>query len=244
MAALVTGYYYSIRGDKYLQQQWNILKNTIKPPPYPAAKPAILRKPGQKNKTPVPGTVKAQVPTGGGEPEPARPEAVKTERAADTAGVTAAKGNPAPSRADGPKVSAAEPVPAAAANPAGPDTSPKPAVKPKPVLAPRTVTNPEKEPTGSVSDRLKELSGRSYDVYHDRFMDKALPAIRKILGAGRGIFFTLPEEAENLIYHFLQDHYSDPYMNWAESEERTAVQNMGFNLESLEPIIRECFKKL
>jgi hypothetical protein len=75
-------------------------------------------------------------------------------------------------------------------------------------------------------------------------MDKVMPVIRAFLKAGRGLFFSPPVEAEKLIFNFLRDHYSDPYMNWAESEERAALKSMGFNLESLEPIIRECFKKL
>jgi hypothetical protein len=97
---------------------------------------------------------------------------------------------------------------------------------------------------GSVSDRLKKLSGRSYDVYHDRFLAKARPAIRKVMGAGRGIFFSLPEKAEDLIFNFLKDHYSDPYMNWTQSSEKAELRELGFELESLDPIIDECFKRL
>jgi hypothetical protein len=32
MSSLVTGYYYSIKGDKYLQRNWNIIKLTLQPP--------------------------------------------------------------------------------------------------------------------------------------------------------------------------------------------------------------------
>jgi hypothetical protein len=95
-----------------------------------------------------------------------------------------------------------------------------------------------------VSDRLKELSGRSYDVYQDRFFAKARLAIRRVLGRGRGIFFTVPEQAEGLVFKFLRDHYADPYMNWAESVERTTLRTLGFDLESLQTIIDECYKML
>jgi hypothetical protein len=95
-----------------------------------------------------------------------------------------------------------------------------------------------------VSDRLKELSGHSYDVYQDRFVAKARLAIRRVMSRGRGIFFTLPEQAEDLVFKFLRDHYSDPYMNWTESAERTTLRGLGFELESLQTIIDECYKLL
>jgi hypothetical protein len=100
-------------------------------------------------------------------------------------------------------------------------------------------------PAGSsVSDRLRQLSGRSYDLYQDRFLTHVRQAIRKVLGSGRGIFFTVSEDAENLVYNFLETHYSDPYMNWAESAERQELAALGFELESLNPIIDECYKRL
>jgi hypothetical protein len=97
---------------------------------------------------------------------------------------------------------------------------------------------------GSVSDRLKQLSGRSYDVYQDRFLTKARASIRKILGTGRGLFFNLPEEAEDLVYNFLRDHYSDPYMDWEDSADRRNLLSMGFDLPSLHPVIDECYRTL
>jgi hypothetical protein len=97
---------------------------------------------------------------------------------------------------------------------------------------------------GSVSDRLRKLSGRSYDLYQDRFLAQARPAIRKILGAGRGLFFNLPEKAEDLVYGYLRDHYADPYMNWAESDESRQLAEQGFRLSSLNPVIDECFRRI
>ena len=97
---------------------------------------------------------------------------------------------------------------------------------------------------GSVSDRLKELSGCSYDVYEDRFLSKARTSIRKVLGTGKGLFFSLPEEAEDLVYNFLRDHYSDPYMDWENSPDRKNLLNMGFDLSSVNPVIDECYRAL
>jgi hypothetical protein len=100
------------------------------------------------------------------------------------------------------------------------------------------------KPGGSVSNRLRELSGRSYDVYQTRFLDQARGAIRKIMGAKKRLFFTLPEAAEDLVYNFLKNHYSDPYMNWAESQEKKELEDLGFKLDSLIPIIDECYRRL
>jgi hypothetical protein len=119
------------------------------------------------------------------------------------------------------------------------------AVRPAvPARAAPSVPLPAAQAEGSVSDRLRKLSGRSYDLYQDRFLSQLRPAIRRILGAGRGIFFTPPEEAEDLVYAFLRDHYADPYMNWAASEERRRLAEQGFNLPSLNPVIDECFRKI
>jgi hypothetical protein len=96
----------------------------------------------------------------------------------------------------------------------------------------------------SVSDRLRQLSGHSYDLYQDRFLTHVRQAIRKVLSSGRGIFFALGEDAEDLVYNFLEAHYSDPYMNWAESAERKELAALGFELESLNSIIDECYKRL
>ncbi|MDR2630663.1 MAG: hypothetical protein LBC60_07055 [Spirochaetaceae bacterium] len=108
----------------------------------------------------------------------------------------------------------------------------------------RRPSGPLRKPGGSVSDRLRELSGRSYDVYQDRFLSRARGAIRKVMGSGKRLFFTLPGAAEDLIYNFLKNHYSDPYMNWEESQEKKALEELGFTLDSLLPIIDECYRRL
>ncbi|MDR2073470.1 MAG: hypothetical protein LBP60_08580, partial [Spirochaetaceae bacterium] len=118
--------------------------------------------------------------------------------------------------------------------------SPPPARPKQRVFTPKTLVKAK----GSVSDRLKELSGRSYDVYENRFLVKARNAIRKVLGTGKGLFFNLPEEAEDLVYNFLRDHYSDPYMDWEDSAERRNLLEMGFDLPSLFPVIDECYRAL
>ncbi|MDR2759452.1 MAG: hypothetical protein LBB78_08725, partial [Spirochaetaceae bacterium] len=67
---------------------------------------------------------------------------------------------------------------------------------PQPIRRP---SGPQNQPSGSVSDRLRELSGRSYDVYQDRFLSRVRGAIRKVMGSGKRLFFTLPGAAEDLV---------------------------------------------
>ncbi|MDR0601788.1 MAG: hypothetical protein LBG42_05345 [Treponema sp.] len=236
MSALVSGYYYSIRGDRYLQIRWNIIKAQMN-------SPEALLAPGARG-------VKTEDGEGGGE---------KIEKAEDggdgasSGAVKAAAGRkPSPRRKPARK------------KPARRKTEKKTAVRPgKTAAAKRPAEGGEdletrKAPArrrrkfrtvpapagGSVSDRLQELSGRSYDLYRERFLSHVRPSIRKILGAGRGIFFNPPERAEDLIFDFLKGHYSDPYMNWAESADRKALAEMGFELPSLYPVIDECYRRL
>jgi hypothetical protein len=149
------------------------------------------------------------------------------------------------------------PVTQRPAQPAQPARSVQPAKPAQPLFAPLVPASPPPRPRkqkvfstslekarGSVSDRLKELSGRSYDVYEDRFLARTRNAIRRVLGAGKGLFFNLPEEAEDLVFGFLRDNYSNPYMNWEDSAERKNLLSMGFDLPSIVPVIDECYRNL
>jgi hypothetical protein len=98
--------------------------------------------------------------------------------------------------------------------------------------------------TDSVSDRLRSLSGHSYDLYEERFLSQVRSSIRKVLGQGKGLFFTLPQRAEELVYNFLKVHYADPIMNWEESDERKSLSELGCELESLNPIIDDCYERI
>jgi hypothetical protein len=265
MSMLVTGYYYSIQGDRYLQQSWRNIKNTIDraakfaaPPSAPsgerpvpkAAAPKTAPKAGPPKKAAAPKTARTPAPkakppkaappkmTGVPAPKTAPP---KTAAASKTAAANRVIPTIAPSPRAGsppPRPGASKPAPpkVAASRPAALKSTVPRASLSRPV--------PPRPAGGSVSDRLRKLSGRSYDLYQDRFLAHARPAIRKILGAGRGIFFSPPEKAEDLVYHYLRDHYADPYMNWAESEEHRQLTEEGFDLPSLDPVIDECFRKI
>jgi hypothetical protein len=217
------------------------------PAPRPVPKPPVAAKPVPKPVQSVPRPVSVRPPV----PAPKPPVVAKPPIAARPAQPAPKPTQPAVFRPvqPAPRSAAAKlPVPAprppAAAKPpvaARPvqQSAPKP-VPPRMVFTPKTLEKAK----GSVSDRLKQLSGRSYDVYQDRFLAKARSAIRKVLGAGKGLFFNLPEEAEDLVYNFLREHYSDPYMDWENSTDRKNLMALGFDLSSLNPVIDECYRTL
>jgi hypothetical protein len=241
MSSLVRGYYYSIQGDIYLQRTWTILKSSLHQPvlalpaPVQVEEDAPPEKPRQSAKKPRKKAAKT----------PPRKE--QPRKRAKTKDETAPAGKPSTR-----KVAAGKPM--AGDVPAGVPVKKAPVRKPparkaaagevKKRRRTRTSGRPTARPGGSVADRLRILSGRSYDLYQERFLAKARLVIRKTLSAGRGLFFSPPEEAEDLIYDFLRDHYADPYMNWEESAERKTLRDLGFELESLVPVIDECYKRL
>jgi hypothetical protein len=233
MSMLITGYYYSIRGDRYLQKNWqgikDIMERTASAKPATPTKPAAAPKPAAPTKSAV-STKPAAVPKS---VAPVKPAASKPVASAKPAAPTRPAAPPRPA------------VPAKPAASAKSTAKSRPAaLKPAAVRAGTSGSEPPRPAGGSVSDRLQKLSGRGYDLYQDRFLAHIRPAIRKILGAGRGIFFTPPEKAEDTVYRYLRDHYADPYMNWPESEERRQLAEQGFDLPSLDPVIDECFRKI
>jgi len=101
---------------------------------------------------------------------------------------------------------------------------------------------------GSISDTIRKLSGKTYDVYKDIFLEKVRDVIHKTLLANQtkshGLFDTAANEAEDQIFGFISNHYDDPFMDWEHSAERELVETLGFSIPSLTPIIETCFRKL
>ena len=230
MSALVTGYYYSIQGDRYLQRQWNLIRGTIlaAAPTQELAAPVLS---GTPQLAPPTETIPAAKESSAPQRSPRMQKTVASKRSAKKA---LASKSPKEAAA-----SSAKKVPTSQS----PKKAPEAAALRRGSAAPSAIPVPVQS-TGSVSDRLKDLSGRSYDVYQDRFFAKARTAIRRVLGKRRGPFFSIPEEVEDLLYSFLRDHYTDPYMNWEESTERKMLLTLGFDLPSVQGIIDECYKIL
>lgn len=99
---------------------------------------------------------------------------------------------------------------------------------------------------GSISDRIRKLSGKAYDVYREIFLAKLRPHIRfrlvkaRTKASGGGEL----NRAENLVYEFMAGNYANPYMDWAASEHKATITELGFELPSLDGIIEDCYKTI
>jgi hypothetical protein len=265
MGLLITGYYYSIQGDLYLWRNWNAIKYALANQQKALPVPDGMALPARK--TPAPKSVESitlkpmpkieQKKTGsaaGKEPK-TKDMGVKPRIVPKPLSETAPRIAPGSHVNNQPVITVAKPAEKTITAIQPLIKTPeelKPARQTKPAAPLKQPDVPSKEFTnkalekakGSVSDRLKELSGRSYDVYEDRFLAKARASIRKVLGTGKGLFFNLPEEAEDLVYNFLRDHYSDPYMDWENSNDRKSLLAMGFDLPSIHKVIDGCYRTL
>lgn len=96
-------------------------------------------------------------------------------------------------------------------------------------------------PRGSVSDRIKALSGKRYDVYREEFLARVGPAIRDRLSERRikpkDAFEDPLGRAEDLVRDFLERNYANPYMDWEGSDTRARVEALGFSVPDLDGII-------
>jgi hypothetical protein len=101
---------------------------------------------------------------------------------------------------------------------------------------------------GSVSDRIRKLSGKAYDVYREIFIDSIRDSIHRNLLDNQTrphrFFDEAPNQAEDLIFNFMADHYEDPYLDWESSPQCKRVDELGFNILSIDPILEMWFKKL
>jgi hypothetical protein len=108
--------------------------------------------------------------------------------------------------------------------------------------------SPASVATGSVSDVIKRLSGRSYDVYRDIFLAKARPAIREILlqqpNRPASLFGEELNEAENLVHEFLERNYANPFMDWKTSDQHARLEATGYQLENMEVVIEACYNRI
>jgi len=107
---------------------------------------------------------------------------------------------------------------------------------------------PGNQSTKSISDSIKKLSGRAYDVYKDIFLSSVRGHIRSALLKNRskpgGVFNDDTNKAENIVFDFIERNYSNAYLDWASSEHRTRILELGFELRDLEQIIEACYRKI
>lgn len=123
---------------------------------------------------------------------------------------------------------------------------------PKMMASPRHEAEPVRALTragaGSISDRIRRLSGRKYDVYKNIFLERVRDSIHRLLLEAktrqRGIFDTRANEAEDIVFAYIAAHYEDPFMDWESSSERGLVESLGFALPKLDAIIEDCYRRL
>ena len=93
----------------------------------------------------------------------------------------------------------------------------------------------------SIADIIRKMTGKTYTVYKELFFKEVRSSIRTVLGSLSGkrgsLFGSRQNDAEEIIYNFLFEHYNDPYQNWKESGDRKKVENLGYAIPSLEPIV-------
>jgi hypothetical protein len=217
---LSSSYSYSVQGDIYMQVMWRRLKANLSTGPQ-AARPLLV--------VPTPTTLALP-------PPPAAP----------------AEASPRPERKAAAK-KAAEPIakkaPVPVAAKVAPTAKPKRRGKPARLQASEADAAPKKPiGSGSVSDIIKRLSGRTYDVYHDIFLASVRPSIRAELVANRtkshGLFDDSMNRAEELVYHFIETNYDNAYMDWAGSTQRAELAGLGYQIAKLEPLIEHCYRRL
>lgn len=113
-----------------------------------------------------------------------------------------------------------------------------------------TVTQKPKEIVRgeSISEKIRKLSGKSYDVYKTLFLSKVRNTIRPYLQKNQtkshSLFDTAMNDAEEFVYRFIESNYSNPYMNWDTSDAKKNAEALGFSIVNLDTIVEQCFKLL
>jgi hypothetical protein len=206
LANVITGYYYSISGDIYLQRTWARMKESYQ----------------------IGGT-------------PALPQTSERERTVTRTG----KKRQTAKKAILAKKMKAEQEKKKVVVQATRTKQVTPFKKAARVATPAVPATPAFVPN-SIADIIRKMTGKTYTVYKELFFKGIRPSIRTTLSASstkRGnIFDNKQNDAEELVYRFLFDHYSDPYQNWKDSAEKTKVEAYGYVLPEIEPIIARWIK--
>ncbi|MCP5454385.1 MAG: hypothetical protein H7A27_10485 [Spirochaetaceae bacterium] len=182
-----------------------------------------------------------------GQAAPRRPAPAGTADAAERpAPKPRAAKRPVARKPETPAAARAKPAPASDKAPERPSAEAQPRLRPAAPVKPVSVPD-DRRPTGSISDRIRRLSGRAYDVYRDIFLAKVRASIREELGKRRtrpGLSREAQNQAENLVYDFIERNYANAYMDWESSEHRERVAGLGFSLDGLDGIVESCYRKI
>ena len=253
LANVAQGYYYSISGDLYLQRAWKQLKLNLEPsvpPTKPLPSPTVKNEKSAK-RSPQPTEKAAVKKTDKAEKLPSAKRKQRKEEKiipADAVSVSGAA-MPSPQKVLQKNTSAAtesrkstKPAAAAAIPESGKPTPEQTAGEKASASVQIYPINETKGLPVSIAETVKKITGKSYGIYRDLFFKEVRSAIRTILQHSAiqklSFFGSEQNNAENIIYQFLETNYDNPYQQWQGSKEQADVFEQGFRIDSLEPIIR------
>ena len=236
LANVAQGYYYSISGDLYLQRSWKQIKLKLEAgaPPEEAAAPSAKPKRQKKAKAPT-----------------RKPRSGKAVAAAESLQDKKTRGAAGTQRGSSALKTTARAV---SVQPITTELSPKPDSPVRAARAERKAAGKQaaplriypqpapKEGQLSIADTVKKVTGKSYGIYRELFFKDVRTSIRAILQYSAihklSFFGNEQNNAEDIIYQFLETNYDNPYQQWQGSQDQADVLEEGFRIDSLEPIIR------
>lgn len=258
LANVSNGYYYNISGDLYLQQTWRKIRTklfTVEQQEGKASNSATKQRQIQKTRQKQQGKAKTQRKKSKEQPlentaapddSPYRSPAIPVS---DNKEVTSNKVH-----GDGKvlcqRERKADTQHAASSIPYTEDTAARhTAAETYPVQADSSLQeNPAHdglEPVESllsIAELIKKTTGKSYGVYKELFFKTIRVSIRSILAKNAehkfSMFGNAQNNAEKIIYTFMEESYNNPYQQWEGSAAQQAVFEEGFHITTLEDIIR------
>ena len=264
LANVAQGYYYSISGDLYLQRNWKQLKlklgaetpredaaSTVKKTKQRTGAKTLARKSrsekvlktAQNKKTPGTTGNKRRSTSTEVAASAISMQPVKTVRQSNIR-TTPAKTSIKPNKSVTAVQSSSSSAHKTEASPVQKVADKVPHVSAEQQTVPVQIyplTAPKELPL-SIADTVKKVTGKSYGLYHDLFFKNVRASIRAILQYSAihklSFFGSEQNNAENIIYQFLETNYDNPYQQWHGSQDQADVLAEGFRIDSLEPIIR------
>lgn len=95
----------------------------------------------------------------------------------------------------------------------------------------------------SIKDSIKRITGYNYSIYKDLFFKTVRISIRHVLESSQkqkmSFFGNEENEAEDIVFGYIEQNYENPYQNWESARENGEVKQLGFAIDSLDLIIKD-----
>ena len=95
----------------------------------------------------------------------------------------------------------------------------------------------------SIKDCIKRITGDIYGIYDELFFKTVRISIRHVLEKSiaqkMSLFGDEENKAEDSIYDYIKKNYENPYQDWLASSNNKFVESLGFNVSSMEEIIKD-----